>query len=101
MCLTKEELKKLYEESFKYAPIVKKVAEYEEIPITGSMKYNDIWRLVNRIIIEKWSINGYFRGGDLSEKLLKEICRVLRKKVEDGFKGDGLIKRLLKWEPVD
>ena len=101
MWLTKEESKKLYEESFKYGPISKKVAEREEIPITGSMKYNNVWRLVNKIINEKWSINGHFRGGDLSEKLLKEICRVLRRKVEDDFKGDSYIERLFEWEPID
>ena len=101
MWLTKEEAKKFCEEKIKYKPMAKMVAEHEKIPITGSIKSNDVWCLVNKIIIEKWSINGVFRGGDLSEDLLKEIRQVLRKKVEDELKGDGLIKRLLEWEPIE
>jgi len=50
-----------------------------------------LWKLVNDIIIEKWSlIDGDFRGGDISENLLKRICRVLRERMEG--------KRLLEWD---
>lgn len=47
-----------------------------------------LWGLVNDIIIEKWSlIDGDFRGGDISEKLLKRISKVLRERPESKYES--------------
>ena len=47
------------------------------------MSNGHLWQLVDWIIKEKWdSINGIFKGGDISETLLKEIARVLSERSE-------------------
>ena len=66
----------------------------------------DMWPtkedLINEIVIEKWSlITGEFRGGDISEKLLKRICRVLREQMEDDIRKECSIEDNLEWELED
>jgi hypothetical protein len=96
MWLTKEEKKKI-----KYKPLVEAVivAEGQEIPITGVLQYNKFWKLINDIIREKWSLeDGALRGGDISEKLLKKICRVIRERIEDDIKKVCNLEARLEWE---
>jgi hypothetical protein len=85
----------------KYEPLVEAVivAEGQEVPITSYRKYKDFWSLINAIIIEKWSRkDGAFRGGDISEKLLNRICKVLRKRIEDEIKKRCNLEARLEWE---
>lgn len=100
MWLTKEE-KKNFHKRMKYDPLVEAVmvAEGQEIPITGVLRYNKFWRVISDIILEKWSLeDGALRGGDISEKLLKKICKVIRERMEDEIKKRCNLEARLEWE---
>lgn len=98
--ISKEKAKERYKR-MKYEPLVEAaiVVEGQEVPITSYRKYKDFWSLINVIIIEKWSReDGAFRGGDISEKLLNRICKVLRKRIEDDIKKRYNPETSLEWD---
>ena len=99
MFLTDEEARELLMKS-KNSPMVKILAENEKIPITGILKYDvKLHRLVADIILEKWSLeDGDFKDGNISEILLKKICRVIRERIEDNIKKECNLEASLEWE---
>lgn len=45
-----------------------------------------LWDLVNGILREKWDYpDDILKDGDISESLLREICKVLRERAEKGI----------------